>query len=524
MKKAFVIIAMTFFIGTTNAQEIITIFANQQQDTSTKFMQGFLHGGSLYVDSVSVAKLKPSFWRIGSYWLAGSGYAETKRFNPKITININDLYMIVNGITSQTLSQPWADNWQSWDSLVAVIANNSINNNQLVDYWDLWGEPDNFWTGSVTQWIEMYRRTDSIITSIIPSAKIIGPEFGFGNCNFTVTAILNFLDSLYVAGTLIKGVSWHEMCLPQDVPIHVQQLKDSLAVRPWLNNPEILIPEYAGPTNSTIPGWNVGWLYYLEKAKPNWVSHACWNEFDGTNSWSNCQFGLNGLFMWDNITPQPNYWVHRAYAELTSERVLTNSSHLKTVALASKVNALQEMKIIAGRYDNPNLGSHNVSANVEIKIINYPYCTNCSMPLTIQRIPSNNVNYSIPLNSPITTFTGNVTFVGDSASVFINGFVDGDVYIIYVNPSNNSILSYNEQVETNVKSFQAFPNPASESLNVSIFNNQESPFQIFNSLGILVKELSIRQATQINISDLPNGFYLIKLTNSDNQIQKFVKQ
>ncbi|MBK9564212.1 MAG: hypothetical protein IPO37_03155 [Saprospiraceae bacterium] len=223
-----------------------------------------------------------------------------------------------------------------------MIANNSLTNNEQVDEWDVWGEPDNFWTGTYSQWIEMYRRTDSIITSIIPNAKIIGPEFGFGACNFDINSILQFLDNLYSVGTTISGVSWHEFCNPEDVPIHVQQVRDSLSVRPWLGNLDILIPEYAGPANHTIPYWNVGWLYYFEKSKVDWVSHGCWDENDGTNSWTNCQYGLNGLFMWDNITPQPNYWVHRAYAELDSNRIICNSTHIKTVALAVKTTVIRK--------------------------------------------------------------------------------------------------------------------------------------------------------------------------------------
>lgn len=524
MRKLILIITMTLSISITDAQETITIQANQQLDTTTKFMQGFLHGGALYVDSVAVSKLKPAFWRIGAYWLAGSDYAATKRFNPKITVNINDLYMIVNGITSQTLSHPWTGGWNGWDSIVNAVVNQSIINNQPVDFWDLWGEPDEFWTGTTPEWIEMYRRTDSIINSIDPNAKITGPEFAFAYCNFDVAPILWFLDTLYSVGAQVDGVSWHNLCNnPENVPAQVQQLRDSLAVRPWLGNLTLHIPEYASPQNSTIPGWNLGWIYYLEKAKLDWVSHSCWNESDGVNSWSNCEYGLNGLFMQDNVTPQPNYWVHRAYAELDSLRLITNSSHIKTVALASNNNTSQETKVIIGRYDNPNLGSHNASADVEIKIKNYPYCSNCSMPLVIQRIPSNNVPYSVPLNSPITTFTGTVTFTGDSASVFINGFVDGDAYIIYINPSANSLLAINEQIAID-NNFQIFPNPSTGVLNINLPVNQESQFQIYNSMGILVREFSITQSSQISVADLSSGLYFVYKTNHPQQTLKFIKQ
>lgn len=522
MKKNLIIVltGIILFSKCCFSQEKITVEANQQIDPSTQFMQGFLHGGSIYLDSVKVAKLKPAYWRIGAYFLAGSGYQETKRFNPKITVNINDLYMIENNIPSQSLSQPWVDGWVNWDNLVSTIAINSINNNEPVDIWDVWGEPDNFWTGTYSQWIEMFRRTENIITSIIPNSKIIGPEFGFATCNFDVTPIIQFLDNLYSVGTTISGVSWHEFCNPQDVPLHVQQVRDSLEVRPWLGNLDILIPEYANPTNHTIPGWNVGWLYYLEKSKVNWVSHSCWNETDGTNTWSNCEFGLNGLFMSDNITTQPNYWVHRAYAEL-DERIFLTSTHPKTVALASKNNISNEMKILIGRFDNPNLGSHNSPSNVEVKINNYPYCNNCTVPYIIQKIPSNDVAVSIPLNEPTTTETSNLTFTDNSSVITINNFIDGDAYIIYINPT--SVLSTNLNQKNN-SSITLYPNPSNDFLTINLNANNSSSIQIVNILGNVIKEITLQSTKQIDISNLPSGFYFVRNSENYKQIQKFIKK
>ncbi|MDI9340543.1 MAG: T9SS type A sorting domain-containing protein [Sediminibacterium sp.] len=527
--QAFNIISVFFWIVLFHlrlaAQEKVTIYGNQLLDPSTKFMQGFLHGNPKHVDSVLTAKLKPQFWRIGAYALAGSGYLDAKRFNPKITININDYYMIANGITTQTLSHPWVNNWVDWDNTVTTLANNAAVNNLPVEYWDVWGEPDNFWTGTYAQWIEMYRRTRNIIAGILPGAKVIGPEFGFATCNFQVNPILKFLDSLHTAGGSVTGVSWHEFCNPEDITVHVKQVQDSLVIRPWLGNLQILIPEYAGPANHIIPGWNVGWLYYFETAKVDWVSHGCWNESDGVSSWSDCEFGLNGLFMKNNLTPQPNYWVHRAYAELNGVRVKTVPNQPRTVALAVKNNTVQEMKIIVGRYDNPNLGSHNASANVEIKLKDYPYGSNLTLPLFIQRIPSNNVPFSVPLLAPVTTFTGNITFSGDSASVFISNFVDGDVYLVYVNPSVNSILTSLKQSESDA-GFTAnlSPNPAAESI---LFTCNQTEFkdvlQIIDSYGNVLTERDVTDTTKLSVSGLASGVYFFRLKNHVGWSRKILK-
>jgi len=492
------------------AQEKIIFNRSLPFDSSTQFMQGFLHGNPLQSDSVAVAALKPAFWRIGAYALAGSGYEDAVRFNPSITININDYYMIANNIASQTLSQPWVNNWTQWDAMVNLLATNSVTNNAAVAYWDAWGEPDNFWTGTYSQWIEMYRRTDSILNSILPSPKLIGPEFGFGSCNFQSAPILMFLDSLHAAGGSVEGISWHEFCDPEIVPVHVQEIRDSLAVRPWANGIDILIPEYAGPANSTIPGWNIGWLYYFEQSKVNWVSHGCWDENDGLVMWSNCHHGLNGLFMYDNQTPQPNYWVHRAYAEIGTERITTQPLQPRTVALCGYDSTSQEMKILAGRYYNSNLGSHNAPANVELKILNSPYTSNATLPVTVQRIPSNNVAHAVPCLSPQTVFNGTVTFTGDSASIFLNGFVDGDVYIVYINPAAGSVLGTPPVNTAQSANISVQPNPSSDVISVSSYSENITRITIHDINGRIVYDRVCESSNvRLELRFLSEGVYTL---------------
>lgn len=524
-----IILSISFFFlfinQTAFAQETITVQCNATIPEETQFMQGFLHGGPLYLDSTLTAKLRPAFWRVGAYWLAGSSYEDAEKFNPLFTVSINDIYMVANGITDQHFSQPWADNWHSWDSITAVVVNEFKINSKPVEFWDIWNEPDNFWSGTYEDWIEMYRRTDSIIHSIDADAKIVGPDFGFGACDFSVVPLLDLLDTLHTINSLIDAVSWHEFCTPEEVVIHVNELRDSLSVRPWATNLLINIPEYAGPANHIIPGWNVGWLYYLEQAQVNWTSHACWNESDGVLAWSDCQFGLNGLFMSDNKTPQPNYWVHRIYADLPLTRLTTTTDHARTVALAGKNEVTNELKILLGRYDNPELGFHNAPADVVVKIEDYPYCSTCTSPLLIQRIPSNDVNYSIPLNAPVTTLNATINFVDGDATITIPDFIDGDAYVVYVNPAEGSISTIHNNNFTEV--LQVFPNPAKFETTI-VSNNYLSNAQItiYNQFGNVVFYSAQNNGREflINTTQFVSGIYYVKLTNYNIQIgqTKFV--
>lgn len=71
-----------------------------------------------------------------------------------------------------------------------------------------------------------------------------------------------------------------------------------------------------------------------------------------------------------------------------------------------------------------------------------------------------------------------------------------------------------------------FPNPATETLNISFPDklNSKQQIQIFNSMGMLLKEFETNQSTQINIANLPSGLYFIHPKNQSKQSQKFIKQ
>lgn len=512
MKKNCLLIICLYNTIINYGQVNLIIDYNKKLDSSTNFMQGFLHGNPRNLDSIKVSQLKPAYWRIGAYALAGSSYEDAIRFNPKITININDYFMILHQIGSQTLSKPWENNWYDWDSTVSFLARNTKKTNSKVDYWDAWGEPDNFWTGNYSQWIEMYRRTDSILNSILSNPQLIGPEFGFGNCLYSINPILKFVDSLKDNGVIIDGISWHEMCKPEDVLIHVNTLRDSLKNRTWLNDVKILIPEYAGPSNSTIPGWNIGWLFYLEKSKVDWVSHACWDETDGTISWSNCEHGLNGLFMKDNVTPQPNYWVHRYYAELGSKRLDVKSNATNTVALCGINLSKKEFNVLVGHYDNPNLGQHNNPKDIDIQIKNYPYCSNCSIPVMVKKIKSNDVSYSLPMLNTKDSFYGFALVKNDSIKFSLKDFTDGDAMLISFNANNDSMIKSNKKISHNY-SFDLYPNPNNGKFYIKLYKQEETEIEIYNYLGKFIRKLQVKNEEEIKISDLDKGLYFLKNSN-----------
>jgi hypothetical protein len=500
--------------------ENITVIADQQMDTNTAFMQGFINGGASYNVPLTI-ELKPAFWGFGWDAVADYDYA-VPNFNLSKMLSIYSCYMAYYGIGDPLLLQPWTD-WDTWQDFVALCMNNSIATSRPVDYWSVWGEPDASFSGTPAQYIEMFRRTDSVLHAIQPSAKLVGPDM----IDFGIIEIMFAVDSLHAVGVHPAAYSWHEFGnAPEVIPSHVQQFKDSLVSRPWAGNPQIHIQEYGNPDNRLIPGWGVGWLYYFEQAKIDWASRACFNEFDGVNTWDDCWNGLSGMYMMDGSTPQPLYWVHRAYADLNaSGRVNTTSDMIRTIALADKNNATEEMKIIVGRYYNQYQGTQDPAANVQIKIKHYPYGNNTTQPLLIQRIPAQSVAYTIPLLSPTTVSTGNVTFTGDSAMINLISFADGDAYVIYINPDVANILSA-EIPDVELNEVFVYPNPTYYYLMIAT-NQIIGQTTIFDIQGKVVYQSSVTFAgnSEVYIRDLANGIYTLQLTDETgkNYFKKFVK-
>lgn len=77
----------------------------------------------------------------------------------------------------------------------------------------------------------------------------------------------------------------------------------------------------------------------------------------------------------------------------------------------------------------------------------------------------------------------------------------------------------------NKQLFFIHPNPATETLTIKFTDyNRKEQVQIFNSIGVLIKEIEITQTIQVNIADLPKGLYFIHLKNQLQPSLKFIKQ
>lgn len=75
--------------------------------------------------------------------------------------------------------------------------------------------------------------------------------------------------------------------------------------------------------------------------------------------------------------------------------------------------------------------------------------------------------------------------------------------------------------------FDAYPNPVSETLQISIESkNSSSQLKIYNAQGIALREEKLNSLSlNYDISNLPNGVYYLNIVNGEQrQTKKIIKE
>lgn len=413
-----------------------------------RLRQGFLHGityekGKNYSKTIDlISALKPKSWRLGNHrnnvYIFVVGEAKLpQKLGMEIVFTIQDAFNVRHGydIKIGSACPPKRKNCfssydtfkKSWEGLVLGIMKTVAERKIIVDWFDVFGEP---MTGATKltgltpeQFGDIFKTTHDIVRHYRPEARIVAPSFA----GFNVAGLNRFLAFVAENSLRLDALSWHEFKTPEVLPSHVNEIREFSKTQPRLCKPtcpEIHINEYAPYDQTLIPGYGVGWLYYLEKAGVDHANRACWNIPKNKDT---CWSQFNGMLLPDNVTPQPLYWVYKAYADMNDARVSSESSIPQTIAIASKDDAKKEFRILAGKY-----GQKGASGKVAIEVRDYPYSAS-SVSAEISRIlDTGNTVQSLP--SPPSPKTEVIRVQDRAFSIVIADFRDGEGYSIVVRP------------------------------------------------------------------------------------------
>ncbi len=405
---------------------------------------GFLHGRdeqyASYNDSL-IEALKPEEWRLYKYYsyeLATQNYAN-------ITYGLSDHYAWYKGGFPN--ADPW-NNWTEYEEYILYVMQvyDYYFPDYPVEYYDIWNEPDHpyFWTGNYSQLLELFYRAYNVVKSYNPVAKVVGPSIAwFRPGESGVEGIVDFLidlDNIY--GIRLDAIAWHENggtsydTRPNGIPVRASYLRQKIKFYFQNYSPELHVNEFMGKQVHLSPGWNVGFLYYLEKAEIDRSIRACWWIYstDPYDYWCDCWAGLNGLLMKDGKTPQPAYWIWLNHAQMEEDNKLQVSfSDAYTNVIATRNNSSNIVRLLTGRY------LKSTPSDVTININDYTFSKN--VRAKIERVPNDPNFYTDPPKAkgmpegPILVSNEILEVIDESFQINIDNYIDGDAYILTIYPA-----------------------------------------------------------------------------------------
>ena len=105
-----------------------------------------------------------------------------------------------------------------------------------------------------------------------------------------------------------------------------------------------------------------------------------------------------------------------------------------------------------------------------------------------------------------------------------NAFYAVGVGAAYVAPVAKMSQSKVSKTQAINEAFVLYPNPAVEVLNITIKDNKESGYRIYNSLGFEVQSGKTTSG-DINVNKLSKGIYFFELNDGENTTTKtFIKK
>lgn len=203
-------------------------------------------------------------------------------------------------------------NWNTWQTVVDSISSKIINQFGITNAWfEIWNEPDiGSWTGTMTEYFTLYKRTFDGIKSASSSAKVGGPAVNFwanniywkapyghvSNTKADSSLISQLLDTAFVSNKVPDFISLHNFNLTYqafaNATNYIQQKLVSLSLPPI----PILVSEWNAP--SAVRDTRLATSYLIkteiEFSKLPVSNHAiaAWQDFtQSTNEFHN-DYGL----------------------------------------------------------------------------------------------------------------------------------------------------------------------------------------------------------------------------------------
>lgn len=394
-------------------------------------------------------------------------------------------------------------NFDKWATICLQIVkhynagwNNGFNYN--IKKWEIWNEPDlnDFWSGTPQQFYDLYSKTVLKLKNYDTSLKVGAAGFAIIN---NTKFIDPFLDSISTNNIPLDFISYHSYTFsnPYYFLIQQQNIQTLLSfyglsiidtyLTEWNNyvfNSETSLTDY-GRDDALSASLTASSFFYLQNSTLTGAYRYRTDEYffglfrnNGDYSYSGKAFKAIGNFN------QNNQWLHT-----------TGSDSLGTVCMAGKSLNNSFSVIIS----NPSKISNSYSVDIQNLLGDYNY--------QILRIDSNN-ELVLVQNGVISPSSSTITSIVSPP------------YVDYITFNNTLGINISKLTEDNII---LYPNPTTGILNIKTkLKYQKIEVKIFTILGEQV--LTINNQTDINISSLATGTYLIKIKIDEKiETKKIIK-
>jgi hypothetical protein len=378
------------------------------------------------------ARLPGHGW-IGDGYTAGNGYqtritsalAQVRRLtsspqHASYDLLVSDLWGADTEQPGNTVYPCTNGDCANWISFIGRVVGDVRAAGRTVRY-DIWNEPDGaaFWPPGVnsTQYFQMWDTAVREIRRLAPSAQIVGP----GISGWNPGALATFLDHAKAAGTLPTTLDWHFSGLPQG---DAQTARSLLAER-GIAGVDLSMNEYlfSGDQRAGYQAW---YLAQLAKSGISRANHAIWTD---------CCVGgtLDSTLVRDGsgtLRPTGQWWVYKAYADITGQLASVSNNGGTTDAVAAKDQARRRATVLLGDRSG-NTGTTTIVLN---GLSSAPWLANANgIQVTVQRIPDQN-----PLGQPAVVSSQTISANSSTVRVPISWTGSTDAYFVSLSPGSGS--------------------------------------------------------------------------------------
>lgn len=376
--------------------------------------------------------------------------------------------------------------------------------NYGLDYFEIWNEPDikDFWTGTPTDYIKLYRLSANLIKQYDPTLKVGGPAISnVFNEDFTNT----FLDSVKSENIPLDFFSYHLYYHFNPWYFkYVNEYAKKKIADVGLTNIELINSEW----NSYLYSFDTPSFYGMDDAlnAASLTGVMCYMQNSSIGKFFRYALDnyLFGMVNWDDE------WRYSGLAMRSVRQLMNNSIKINSFGGDSLGTVIMASKSISN--DNFNVLISDNSSTAKGYVINLPNLTN-NYRYNIYRIDS--CNKSELVKTEI-YWAGSGQIVQKAEAPFTD-FIQFE-----------KLTGYEEYFAEN--NIYLFPNPAKEFINVFFNQNDYFKYSIINSLGseVLCGELcTMNKIARISIKGLKKGNYVFKIENkgfTKNQGLKFIKE